>query len=218
MELDRKAVVFARRRAELDPDDVVAQVAVADTVGSLARDSESVDPAEAARRYREAVQSLARHPDLVATNIGPKVALYVVGQNGIRFFLRRQEPASAIECARRVSDVMSPAILLKLKLPRSAAVVNLQGLWWAAFEASAQKASSAGELWAQALRDAEAGLRASPQDPMMQASAAFVFEGQEAAPYRARALALWRGLGTAYPQNDFILKRLAGISVEHTGK
>jgi hypothetical protein len=97
-------------------------------------------------------------------------------------------------------------------------VIDLQGLWWAAFEASGQKASSAGRLWAQALRDAEAGLQGTAHDAMMQASAAFVFEGQQTEPYRERARALWRDLGAAYPQNDFIAKRLAGVAVEHTGK
>jgi hypothetical protein len=52
---------------------------------------------------------------------------------------------------------------------------------------------------------------------MVQASAAFVFEGQGAASYRVRSRALWQGLGAAYPQNDFIRKRLAGVPVEHTG-
>ncbi len=218
MAFDRKAIVFARRRAELDPADMAAQVATADILSALARDSESVEPAAAARSYREAIESLAQRPDLVAGNIGPRVSLYVSGRNAIRFFLSRKEPASAIECARRVSGVMSPAIFLKLNLPRSDNVVNLQGLWWTAFEASAQHASSAGQLWSQALHDAEAGLRAAPADAMMLASAAFVFEGQEAESYHERARALWRDLAARYPQNDFILKRVAGVSFEHNGK
>jgi hypothetical protein len=218
MVFDRKAIVFARRRAELDPDDVVAQVAAADTLGSLARDSESVEPADAARSYREAIESLARRPDLMATNIGPRVSLYVVGQNGIRFFLSRKDPASAVECARRVSVAISPAMFLKLNLPRSGDVVNLQGLWWTAFEASSQNASSADQLWAQALRAAEAGLRTAPNDATMKASAAFVFEGQQAESYHERARALWRELAATYPQNDFILKRAAGVFTEHNAK
>src|SRR5262249_54793782 len=120
------------------------------------------------------------------------------------FFLSRKEPVNAIECARSVSAVMSPAIFLKLNLARSQYVINLQGLWWAAFEASSRHATSAGQLWAQALHDAEAGLRAAPEDAMMQASAAFVFEGQEAESYHERARALWRDLAAKYPQNDFI--------------
>jgi hypothetical protein len=217
MALDRKAVAFARRRAQLDPDDVVAQLAAADTLGALARDSESVEPADAERSYRQAIKSLAR-PDLMTINVGPKVSLYVVGQNAIRFFLFRKEPASAVECARRISTVMSPAIFLKLNLPRSEDVVNLQGVWWATFEASSQNAGSAGELLAQALRDAEAGLRAAPNDAMMKASAALVFEGQQAETYHDRARALWRELAATYPQNDFIFKRAAGVSVEHNAK
>ncbi|HEY1338817.1 MAG TPA: hypothetical protein VGF59_14980, partial [Bryobacteraceae bacterium] len=217
IEFDRKALVFARRRAELDPGDVVAQLASAELPAYLARDSEIIDPAAAARSYREAIESLTRRPDLVATNVGPKVALYVAGENAVRFFLRTQQTATAVECARRVSAVMCPAMFLKLDVPRSADVVKLQGLWWAAVEASGQKASSAGELWAEALRDAETGLRVAANDPTMRASAAFVLEGQEAESYRERARALWRDLAVAYPKNDFIRKRAAGLVVEHTG-
>jgi len=216
-ELDRKANAFARRRAELDPTDIVAEIASAETLGALARDSESIDPAAAARYYREAIDNMAKRPELIATDIASKVGLYVMGQNAIRFFLRRQEPASAVDCSRRVSRVLCPMLFLKLNLPRSEVVVNLQGLWWTAFEASAQKANSAGGLWAQALRDAEAGLQLAANDPMMQASAAFVFEGQGNGPYRERARTLWQDLSAAYPQNDFIRKRLAGIPVEHKG-
>jgi hypothetical protein len=218
IELDRKANVFARRRAELDPGDGAAQIVSAQTLGALAHDFESVDPAKAARYYREAIEDLSRLPDLVAANIAWKVALYIVGQNGIRFFLRRQEPVSAVDCARRVSAVVCPALFLRLNLPRSGEVANLQGLWWAASEASAQKAKSATNLWTQALRDAEAGLQTAANDAMMQASGALVFEGLEAETYRARARSLWRSLGAVYPQNDFIRKRLAGEPVKHTGK
>jgi hypothetical protein len=218
IELDRKAIAFARRRADLDPDDGAAQITTADLVGALARDSESVDPAEAARCYHDAIEGLARRPDLVAANIAPKVDLYVVGQNAIRFFLRRQDPASAVEYARKVSAVMSPALFLKLNLPRSGDVINLDGLWWVASEASARKDGTAGKVRAEAVRDAEAGLAAAPKDPMMQAAAAFVFEEQGTEPYGERARTLWRGLAAAYPQNDFIRRKLAGAPFEHDAK
>jgi hypothetical protein len=61
---------------------------------------------------------------------------------------------------------------------------------------------------------------------MMQATAAFVFEGwagslnsagqeQKAASYRQQAQSLWRRLNAAHPHNDFIAKRCAGVNIEH---
>ena len=44
IELGRKGLEFARRRAALDPADVVAQFAVGDMLDRLAREYESVDP------------------------------------------------------------------------------------------------------------------------------------------------------------------------------
>jgi hypothetical protein len=127
---------------------------------------------------------------------------------------------------------MNPALFLKLDLPRSPEAIELQALWWTATEASEEKLSSAAELWKEAECAAQAGLRAAADDGMMQATAAFVFEGraaslsaagleQEAASYRQQAQSLWSRLNASHPQNDFIAKRCAGVKMEHeeeTGK
>ena len=92
--------------------------------------------------------------------------------------------------------------------------------------ASAEHLSSAAGLWQEAGSAAEAGLRAAADDGMMQASAAFVFEGladslsaagqqQSAALYRQQAQSLWRRLNAAHPQNEFIAKRCVGVKIEH---
>jgi hypothetical protein len=99
-------------------------------------------------------------------------------------------------------------------------------LWWTATEASEEKLSSATGLWKDADCTAEAGLRAACDDGMMQATAAFVFEGragslsaagqeQEAVSYRLQAQSLWRRLNAAHPQNEFIANRCAGVKVDH---
>jgi hypothetical protein len=122
--------------------------------------------------------------------------------------------------------VINPALFLKLDLPRSPEAIQLQALWWTATEASAQHLSSAAGLWQEAGSAADAGLRAAGDDGMMQATAAFVFEGlagslsaagrqQAAASYSQRAQSLWRRLNAAHPQNDFIAKRCAGVKIEH---
>jgi hypothetical protein len=49
IELGRKGLAFARRRAALDPADVMAQFSVGDILDKLAREYESVDPNETAR-------------------------------------------------------------------------------------------------------------------------------------------------------------------------
>jgi serine/threonine protein kinase len=226
IESGRKGLEFARRRAALDPSDIEAQFGVGDMLDMLAQEYERVDPAETARLIKEAIEPFVQHHDVVASNIAPKVSLFVTARFGIRFFLRRRQPDEAVMLARRASAAINPALFLKLDLPRSREAVQLQGLWWAASEASEQKASSAAGLWQEADCEAEAGLRTAGDDAMMQATAAFVFEGRsdslsatgrdhEAASYRQRAQSLWRRLNATYPQNDFIAKRCAGVKVEH---
>jgi len=232
IELDRKGLAFARRRADLDPADVVAQFAVGEMLERLAREYEPVDPNETARLIQEAIEPFVQHPDNVAHNLASRVSLFVSARFGIRFFLRTHQPGEALKLARRASAAMNPALFLKLDLPRSPEAIQLQALWWTATEASGEKLSSAAGLWKEADGAAEAGLRAAADDGMMQATAAFVFEGwadclsgagreQEAASYRQQAQSLWRRLNAAHPQNDFIAKRCAGVKIDHeteTGK
>jgi hypothetical protein len=226
IELDRKGLAFARRRAALDPADVFAQFAVGDMLERLAREYEPVDPDETARLIREAIEPFVQHPDVVAHNLAPRVSLFVTGRFGMRFFLRAGQPREALKLARRASAAMNPALFLKLDLPRSPEAIQLQALWWTATEASEEKLSSAAALWKEAGSAAEEGLRAAGDDGMMQATVAFVFEGQagslsalgqeqEGASYRQRAQSLWRRLNAAYPQNDFIAKRCAGVNIDH---
>jgi Protein kinase domain len=226
IELGRKGLEFARRRAALDPADVIAQFAVGDMLDRLAREYESVDPNETARLIQEAIEPFVQHPDVLAHNLAPKVSLFVGARFGIRFFLRTRQPGEALKLARRASAAINPALFLKLDLPRSPEAVQLQALWWTATEASEEKLSSAAGLWKEADCAAESGLRAAGDDGMMQATAAFVFEGwagslsvagqeQEAASYRQQAQSLWRRLNAAHPQNDFIAKRCAGVKIEH---
>jgi hypothetical protein len=122
----------------------------------------------------------------------------VVELFGIRFFLRTRQPGEALKLARRASAAINPALFLKLDLPRSPEAIQLQALWWIATGASEEKLNSASGLWKEADYAAEAGLRAAGEDGMMQATAAFVFEGradslsaagqeQEAAYYRQQA-------------------------------
>jgi hypothetical protein len=226
IELGRKALGFARRRAALDPADVMAQFAVGEILDRLAREYEWVDPNETARLIQEAIEPFVQHPDLVAHNVAPKVSLFVGARFGIRFFLRTRQPGEALKLARRASAAINPALFLKLDLPRSPQAIQLQALWWTATEASEQHLSSAAGLWRDADSAAEAGLRAAGDDGMMQATAAFVFEGwadslsaagqrQEVASYRQKAQSVWRRLNAAYPQNEFIAKRCAGVKIEH---
>jgi serine/threonine protein kinase len=226
IELGRKGLAFARRRAALDPADIVAQFAVGDMLEMLARRYESVDPAETARLIQEAIEPFVQHPDAVAHNLAPKVSLFVSARFGVRFFLRTHRPAEALKLARRASAAINPALFLKLDLPRSPEAIQLQALWWTATEASEEKLSSAAGLWKEADCVAEEGLRAAANDGMIQATAAFVFEGradslsatgheQEAADYRQKAQSLWRTLNAAHPQNDFIAKRCAGVKIKH---
>jgi hypothetical protein len=224
--LGQKGLAFARRRAALDPADVMAQFAVGGILDELAREYESVDPNVTARLIQEAIEPFVQHPDLVAHNVAPKVSLFVAARFGIRFFLRTRQQGEALKLARRASAAINPALFLKLDLPRSPEAIQLQALWWTATEASEEKLSTATGLWKEADCAAEASLLAAGNDGMMQATAAFVFEGragsliaagqeQEAASYRQQAQSLWRRLNTAYPQNDFIAKRYAGVKIEH---
>jgi hypothetical protein len=176
--LGRKGLAFARRRAALDPADVLAQFAVGDMLERLARDYESVDPAETARLILEAIEPFVQHPDVVAHNLAPRVSLFVSARFGIRFFLRTRQPGEALKLARRASAAINPALFLKLDLPRSPEAIQLQALWWIATGASEEKLNSASGLWKEADCAAEAGLRAAGDDGMMQATAAFVFEGR----------------------------------------
>ena len=176
--LGRKGLEFARRRTALDPADVVAQFAVGDMLERLARDYESVDRSATARLIQEAIEPFVRHPDVVAHNLAPRVSLFVSARFGIRFFLRTRQPGEALKLARRASAAINPALFLKLDLPRSPEAIQLQALWWTATEASEEKLSSAAGLWKEAGCAAEAGLRSAGDDGMMQATAAFVFEGR----------------------------------------
>ena len=118
-----------------------------------------------------------QHSDVVAHNVASKVALFVSARFGIRFFLRTRQPGEALKLARRACAAINPALFLKLDLPRSPEAIQLQALWWTATEASEENLSSAAGLWKEADCAAEAGLRAAGDDGMMQATAAFVFEG-----------------------------------------
>jgi hypothetical protein len=225
IELGQKGLEAARRRAALDPADIAGQFSVGDLLERLARDYEPVDPAQTARLIQEAIEPFVQHPDVVVRNLAPTVSLFVSARFGICFFLRTRQPAEALKLARRASSVINPALYLKLNLPRSPEAIQLQALWWTATEASEEKVTSAAGLWHDAASAAEAGLRAAADDGMMQASAAFVFEGRagslsapgqerKAADYRQRAQSLWKTLNAAHPENDFIAKRCAGVKTE----
>jgi hypothetical protein len=218
----QKALEFGERYLQLDRADVIAQFAVVPILGEMAEDYESVDPREAARFHEMALEPLLRRPDQLA-NLDPRIELYDNGRSALRFFLRIHRPETAVRLARRISAVMSPAMFLGLNLPRSQEVQAIQALWWTASEAVEEKASSVEQLWGRAARAAQDGLQRTPQDPVMQASAAFAFEGWgnwlrssgsqvESEPILTDARALWAHLSEAFPANVFLRSHAQGTS------
>ena len=218
-ELDRRARDFALRRAQLDPGDIRAQLALAEAIFDLAHDSEKTAPAEAPGLYRQGLAAFARHPEVFANDVPTRVALYTGAEAALQFFLARGRPADAVSVARQVSALTSPVLFLGLKAPRNEQVQRIQALWWTASESAQLKAASAGGLWLSAVRAAQDGLAQSPSDAMMQASAALAFDGQadwlrssghQDETLFHRAHELWSHLSAAFPDNEFIQKRAAG--------
>ena len=219
----RKGLEFGQRYLQLDPEDVIAQFAVVPLFSDMAAEYESVDPREAARFYEMAVKPLLQRPDQLA-NLDPRIELYDNGRSALRFFLRTHRRDEAVRLARRISGVMSPVMFLGLNLPRSQEVQAIQALWWTASEAFHEKAGSAELLWGQAVRAAQEGLQRTPQDPVMQASAALAFEGwaewlrssgrqAESDPHLQAARALWARLSELYPANAFLRNHALGASI-----
>ncbi|HEY1497154.1 MAG TPA: serine/threonine-protein kinase [Candidatus Solibacter sp.] len=219
----RKGLEFGQRYLQLDPQDVIAQFAVVPLFSDMAVEYESVDPRKAAHFYETAVDPLVRRPDQLA-NLDPRIELYDNGCSALRFFLRTHRRDDAVRLARRISGVMSPAMFLGLNLPRSHEVQTIQALWWTASEAVHEKAASAELLWRQDVRAAQEGLQRTPQDPVMQASAALAFEGwanwlqasgrqAESDPHWKAARALWKPLSEVYPANAFLRNHALGASV-----
>jgi hypothetical protein len=217
----RKGLDFGQRYLELDGADVIAQFAVVPILGEMAEEYETVDTQQAARYYRMALEPLLQRPEQLV-NLDPRIHLYDDGQSALRFFLRIRRSHEALRLARRISSVMSPAMFLGLDLPRSQDVQETQALWWTASQAAREKSTATEELWRQAVRAGEQGLRRTPQDAVMQASAAFTFEGwaawlnssgrqAESELERKKSQALWSGLTAAFPTNNFLRKHAQGI-------
>uniref|UniRef100_Q01ZV5 Serine/threonine protein kinase n=1 Tax=Solibacter usitatus (strain Ellin6076) TaxID=234267 RepID=Q01ZV5_SOLUE len=225
IQLIRKGLEFGQRYLELDPEDVIAQFAVVPIFSDMAEEYESVDQRQAAHFYEMAVQPLLKRPDQLA-NMDPRIELYDNGCSALRFFLRIHRQDEAVSLARRISGAMSPVMFLGLNLPRSQEVQAIQALWWTASEAVQEKSGSAESLWKQAVRAAQEGLQRTPQDPVMQASAALAFEGlavwlhssgseEQSEPHLRAARALWSRLSEVYPTNSFIRNHALGAGFDH---
>jgi len=223
IELLRKALEYASR-VQVDSGDMVALSLVAQIKNDMALDSESLDPDEASRLYRQSVDALMQRWEIVENTLSTRLDLYLAGDRAIRFSAKTGRLKDAVEFARRISAVISPAMFLKLNLARSKEVQQSQALWWAASVATEEKARLAEQLWRDALAAVEAGLLQTPDDAMAQVSAALVFDGwadwlrQAGRPgddYQERAHSLWAQLSTAYPDNEFIRDRSNGKRPQH---
>ncbi|MBZ5625827.1 MAG: serine/threonine protein kinase [Acidobacteriia bacterium] len=223
IEFLRKSLEFAQRYLKLDSADISAQFSVGLTLTDMAEDSESVNPGEAARLYQKAAEPFLQRPEVIANDLEPRIDLYDTGCLALRFFLRSHRPEEAVSLARRISAVMSPAMFLGLNLPRSEEAQRIQALWWTASEAVEARASSAERLWGQAVREAQEGLLRTPQDAVIQASAAFAFEGwaewlrtagrqADGEVYGKQSQALWSRLSAAFPANGFLRTHAQGPS------
>jgi hypothetical protein len=222
-----KGLGFGQRYLQLDGADVIAQFSVVPILGEMAEEYETVDPRQAARYYPMALEPLLQRPEQLA-NMDPRIHLYDTGQSALRFFLRIHRSREALQLARRISSVMSPAMFLGLDLPRSQDVQETQALWWTASLAAREKTTNSEGLWRDTVRAAEAGLQRTPRDATMQASAAFAFEGwadwlsssgkqAEGELERKQSRALWTGLSTAFPANTFLRKHAQGTpDFDHT--
>jgi len=230
IQFTQKGLEFARRQAKLDSGDVVAQLTVGEIQHELALDYELVNPLEAAGLYQQSLQPFLQRPELIANDVDPRIVLFEHGRDALRFLVRIHRQEEAVRLARRISAVMSPAMFLGLSLPRSDEAQRTQALWWTASEAVNVKSSSAEPLWRQAVGAAEEGLLRTAQDAVMQASAAFAFEGwaewlraagrqADGEVYRKRSEALWVSLSGAFPANQFLRNRAQGASgFEHRTK
>jgi hypothetical protein len=218
----RKGLGFAESLIRQDGDNINAHYLLADIQGELAREYEVVNQEEAGRFFRLAVDTYLDRPAAAVNALDWRVVLYALGEDAQRFFFRIHRPEDAVQMARRISAVISPAIFLKLDLPRSEDAQRIQALWWTASEATHEKAESASSLWTRAVREAQQALSRTPDDAVIQASAAFAFEGwadwlvsnrrqAEGDVYRQQSQALWSRLSVAFPDNMFLRNRAQGI-------
>jgi serine/threonine protein kinase len=214
----RKGLKFAEDRVRMDKSDTVAFFELSDTQSEIALAYEPLDKREAARWFQLSINTYLERPDVAVSSLEPRIMFYSKGRNAIRFFLRVHRPDDAVAIARRISSVMSPAMFLKLDLPRSEAVQGIQALWWAGSEAAAQETASAEALWGRAVAQVQEALRKTPADPMIRASAALVFEGwaewlgskgrqPESDAFRQQSQALWGQLSAAFPDNLYLRNR-----------
>ena len=223
IELNRRALQHGQRRA-LDSGDIGAILEVSNIESEMAEDYETVDSEEAGRLYSQAVEARLQRPETIENVLSARIGLYSTAERALRFFARRGRPAQAVALAQRTSGVMSPAMFLKLNLPRSKEAQRIQALWWTASIADDEKTRSSAWLWKEAIAAAEEGLRQSPSDAVIEASAALAFDGQadwlrtSGQPgeiWRGKAHELWTRLSAAFPDNEFIRNRAAGGRNQH---
>jgi len=166
-------------------------------------------------------------PEVIANNLEARITLYADGRDALRFFLRTRRTEDAVNLAGTISAVMSPAIFLGLKLPRSPEAQRIQALWWTASEAAHEKAPSAEPFWGQAVGAAKEGMRRNPQDAVIEASAALAFDGwaewlraagrqADADLYWRQSQELWVRLSAAFPANGFIRNQGQRAPLDHT--
>lgn len=218
----RKGLEFAQSLLRQDSDYIVAHFLLADLQNELAVEYELVDRQQAGRYFRLAVDTYLERPEAATSALDWRVNLYANGQDAQRFFLQVHRPEEALEVARRISAVMSPAIFLKLDLPRTKEAQRIQALWWTASEATHEKADCAEGLWTRTVREAQQSLLRTPQDPVIQTSAAFAFDGwadwlnahgrpADGEGYRQQSQALWSHLSTQFPDNSYLRNRVQGV-------
>jgi len=219
--LFQKAAEFAQKRVDLDSADSAAYFELGDIQGEMALDYEHVDLKEAVRRLHQSVETFLARPEVAASTLEPRILLYSNGQDAIQFLLRVGRADDAVEIAGRISSVICPALFLKLELPRGDDAQRIQALWWTASEATHEKAASAPQLWMRAVHESQQALARNQQEAVVQASAAFAFEGwanwlatngreSDAQPYRQQSQALWSRLSAAFPENMFLRSRAQG--------
>ncbi len=224
--LFQKAAEFAQERVNLDSADSAAYFELGDIQGEMALAYEHIDLNEAVRRLHGSIETLLARPEVAASTLEPRILFYSNGQDAIRFLLRVDRTDDAVAIARRISSVISPALFLKLDLPRSEDAQYIQALWWAASEADQERVAGAPQLWLRAVHESQQALAHHPQDAIVQASAAFSFEGwaawlaengreSEAEPFRRESQSLWARLSGAFPDNMFLRTRVQGIRDSH---
>jgi len=218
----QKGMEFAQARVNLDTGDSMAYFELGDSQSEIALEYQSIDPRQAAQWFRLSLESYLERPNVAVNGLEHRIALWERGRDAIRFFLRVHRQEDALWVARRICGVMSPALFLKLDLPRSEDAQRIQALWWMGTEASHENVDLAEALWTRAVRDSQEALNRTPRDAVIQASAAFAFEGwsswldshqrqTEGKVYREQSHSLWSGLSAAFPDEMFLRNRVQGV-------